>query len=123
MTPAGKKVVGFLGIVLVLGGVAHSIGVSHLYFTKGLPDLDRVLLDVWIAEAQLVGGVLFLIGRTKPDPRPWLIGAALMVWTYAIPFLPVLIHRAKPIFWVMPTLYSVASAVAVRWARRQAARS
>jgi hypothetical protein len=109
-----------LGTLLVLGGIVHSGGVSHLYFTKGLPDLNRILLDVWIAEAQIVAGVLFLIGRKKTDPRPWLIGAGLMVWTWAIPFLPILIHRAQPIFWVMPTLYSIASVVAVRWAGRQA---
>ena len=103
----------------MLGGIAHSLGVTHLYVTKGLPDLNRVRLDVWIAEAQIVGGVLLLIGRKRPDARTWFIGAGIMVWTWAIPFLPVLIHRAKPIFWVMPTLYSVACLVAVRWAGRQ----
>jgi hypothetical protein len=120
MTSAVKKLVGILGTVLVLGGLAHSIGVSHLYLTKGAPDLNRILLDVWIAEAQLVGGALFLISRKKPDPRPWCIGAALMVWTYAVPFVPVLLHRAKPIFWIMPTLYSLASLVAVLRAGKSA---
>jgi hypothetical protein len=106
-----------LGVILLLGGLAHTIGVSHLYFTRGLPEPNRVLLDVWIAEAQILGGALFLIGRRKP--RPWVMGAALVVWTWAIPFLPVLVHRARPIFWVMPTLYSAASLVAVRSVRRE----
>jgi hypothetical protein len=119
----GSRFVGALGLVLVLGGLAHTFGVSRLYVTSGVPDVNRVLLDVWIAEAQIVGGALFLVGRKRGNPRSWFFGAAILVWTWAIPFLPVLIHRAKPIFWVMPTLYSVASAVAVRRARRQAAKS
>jgi hypothetical protein len=107
-----NRLILILGIVLVLGGVAHSIGVSRRYLIAGLPDLNRVLLDIWIAEAQLAGGALFLVGRNKPDPRPWLLAASLMIWTWAIPFLPVLLHRAKPIFWIMPTLYSLASLAA-----------
>jgi hypothetical protein len=102
-----------LGLVLVLGGIAHSVGVVRLYVLKGLPDLNRVLLDVWIAEAQMAAGALFLIGRSKPGPRPWLIGATLILWTYGVPFLPVLIHRAPPIFWVMPVVYLSASLIAV----------
>jgi hypothetical protein len=115
-----KRFVLGLGVVLLLGGVSHSFGVLHRYATKGVPVLDRVLLDIWIAEAQLVGGALFLVGRKRLDPSPWCIGAALTVWTWAIPFLPILIHRARPIFWVIPTLYSLASAAAVRWAGKQA---
>jgi hypothetical protein len=119
MTSYAKKLVGILGVILVLGGIAHSVGVTHRYLTKGLPDHNRVLLDVWIAEAQLVGGVLLLVGRKMPAPRPWLVAAGLVVWTWAIPFLPVLVHRAKPIFWVMPTLYSLACLAAIRSAGRQ----
>jgi hypothetical protein len=120
---SGRRLVGILAMVLLLGGFAHAVGVSRRYFSTGMPDLNRVLLDVWIAEAQIVGGALFWIGRKKSDPHPWTIGAALIVWTWAIPFLPVLIHRARPIFWVMPTLYSIAGLVAVRWARSQATTS
>jgi hypothetical protein len=98
-----------LGALLVLGGVAHTIGVARLYAVKGLPDANRILLDVWIAEAQIVGGALFLVGR-----RTWTTAAAFVVWAWAIPFLPVLVHRAKPIFWVMPILYSALSAAALR---------
>ena len=34
-----------LGVVLVLGGVAHTAGVTRLYVTQGVPDANRVLLD------------------------------------------------------------------------------
>jgi hypothetical protein len=102
-----------LGTVLLLGGIAHSLGVLQLYVAKGLPDLNRILLDVWIAEAQIIGGSLFLVASKSANPRPWLICAALAVWSYALPFLPVLIHRAKPIFWILPSVYSVLSLLVV----------
>jgi hypothetical protein len=95
-----------LGWLLLLGGLAHSVGVAHLYFTKGVPDANRILLDVWIAEAQLAGGVLFLVGAR--------LAGAIMVWSWALPFLPVLLMRAKPIFWVMPIVYSLLSAIVLR---------
>jgi hypothetical protein len=107
-----------LGVLLLLGGLAHSVGVSHLYVTHGVPSLDRVLLDVWIAEAQLGAGGLLLIAARRPEPHPWVVGASLIVWSWALPFLPVLIQRARPIFWVMPTLYSVACLAALVRSRR-----
>src|SRR5262245_36999423 len=96
-TLLARRVCLALGTVLVLGGLAHSFGVSRLYLSRGFPDFNRVLLDVWIAEAQIVGGALFLLAARNRDPRPLSVGGALLVWTYAIPFLPVLIQRAKPI--------------------------
>jgi hypothetical protein len=66
-----------LGATLLLGAMAHSFGVCRLYLTRGMPDLNRVLLDVWIAEAQAVGGALFLLGRRRPDSLPWILAAAL----------------------------------------------
>jgi hypothetical protein len=106
-----------LGSILILGGVAHSLGVARLYLTHGVPHANRVLLDAWIAEAQIFGGILFVIGARRADARPWVLGGALMVWSWALPFLPVLVHRARP-FWVMLVMYSVLGAVAVRSAWR-----
>jgi hypothetical protein len=100
--------------VLLLGGAAHTAGVLHLYVKAGVPDANRVLLDVWIAEAQLAAGALFVKAARSAEPRPWALGAALLVWSYAVPFLPVLVRRAPPIFWVMPSLYTLASAALVK---------
>src|SRR5271163_2289698 len=88
------------GVVLLLGGAAHTGGVTRLYVRSGVPDANRVLLDIWIAEAQLAAGALFIKAARSAEPGPWTIGAALVLWSYAIPFLPVLMGRAPPIFWV-----------------------
>ena len=120
MKGAARRLCLGLGVAMLLGGVAHTIGVGHLYVTKGWPDLNRILLDVWIAEAQLAGGFLFIKASRSDDPRPWSVGAAAIVWSYTIPFLPVLVHRAPVVFWVAPTLYSLVSAwllVTIRWPR------
>ena len=55
-----NRLLQMLGIVLLLGGLGHSLGIVHLYVTSGIPDTNRVLLVVWIAEAQLLGGGLYL---------------------------------------------------------------
>jgi hypothetical protein len=102
------------GVVLLLGGAAHTAGVTRLYVKSGVPDANRVLLDVWIAEAQLAVGALFIKAARSAEPRPWTLGAALVIWSYAIPFLPVLVRRAPPIFWVPPSLYALVSLALVR---------
>ena len=40
----------------MLGGLAHSAGVIHFSVVDGVPDANRVMLDVWIAEPQLLAG-------------------------------------------------------------------
>jgi hypothetical protein len=110
MNGRARRLCLWLGVTMLLGGIAHTIGVGHLYVTKGWPDLNRILLDIWIAEAQLAGGSLFVRAARSKDPMPWIFGAAAAVWSYAIPFLPVLVHRAPVVFWVPPSLYSLLSA-------------
>jgi hypothetical protein len=39
-----RRLAVYVGVVLVLGGTAHSAGVIHRYVTHGLPDLNRMLL-------------------------------------------------------------------------------
>jgi hypothetical protein len=119
MTDRAKKWLLRLGAVLLLGGAAHTAGVTRLYVTQGVPDANRVLLDAWVAEAQLVAGALFLKAARSAEPRPWAVGGAITVWTYAIPFLPVLVGRAPPVFWVPPITYSLASAALVFPARHR----
>jgi hypothetical protein len=109
-----------LGLVLLLGGAAHTLGVAHFYATHGVPSLNRVLLDVWIAEAQLGAGYLFVKGARSRTPRPWSVGAILILWSYALPFLPVLFHRAPPIFWIAPSVYVLLSLAVLERLRRRA---
>jgi hypothetical protein len=84
--------------VLVLGGLGHSAGVGYLYFTDGVPEANRVLVDVWIAEAQLFGGALYVAAsRALAHQRSWralAIAGAITVIGYAAPMLPVLVARA-----------------------------
>ena len=105
----------WFGIALVLGGLAHSAGVAHLYVTQGVPDANRVLLDVWIAEAQLLGGGLYLAAwrgrRVGRSGRGFVAFGALTVIGWAVPILPVLFARAPVIFRVPPLVYLVLSAV------------
>ena len=101
------------GTILVLGGLAHSVGVGHLYFTAGIPEANRVLLDIWIAEAQLLGGLLFLVaGRTSDDRNSFrrltIFGALIMIG-FALPMLPVLFSRAPIIFSVPALIYLLLS--------------
>ena len=121
MSDRAKKRLSWFGVVLLLGGIAHTFGVTRLYVTSGVPDANRVLLDAWIAEAQFVAGALFIKAARSAEPRPWTIGAALVVWSYAIPFLPVLVRRAPPIFWVPPIVYTLASLALVRSAAPRSA--
>lgn len=117
----GKSLRFALGCVLVLGGLAHSAGVLHLYVAKGLPDANRILLDAWIAEAQLCGGALFVASTRTTAPSAFTLAGAAFVWSYAVPFLPVLLGRAPAIFWIAPITYLVLSAIAVvrsLWRRR-----
>jgi hypothetical protein len=107
-----------LGTVLLLGGLAHSAGVARLYATTGVPDANRVLLDVWIAQAQLLSGALyFAAGRRARAGRQWRALAAfgaLTIITFSMAMLPVLIARAPVMFRVPPIAYSIAS-LAILW--------
>ena len=91
-----------LGITLILGGVGHSAGVIHLYITQGIPEINRVLLDAWVAEAQILSGALYVASfRARRAGSPWRsssVGGALMLLAYAVPFIPVLFRRAPMVF-------------------------
>ena len=104
-----------MGVVLVLGGLGHSGGVIHLYATAGVPDANRVLLDIWIAEAHFVSGGLYLAAsRALQAGSRWRalssFGALSMIGL-TIAILPVLFTRAPPIFRVPPVIYLVSSLV------------
>jgi hypothetical protein len=111
-----------LGIVLLLGGVAHSAGVARLYATQGVPDANRVLLDIWIAQVQLLSGGLYLVAaRNARAGRAWrslAIFGALMIIGFSVAILPVLFARAPMIFRIPPIIYSGVSAVLLVGAAR-----
>ncbi len=104
-----------LGVALVLGGVAHTAGVTRLYVTQGVPDANRVLLDIWIAQAQLLSGGLYVAAaRNARAGQAWrslATFAALTIAGFSIAILPVLFARAPMIFRVPPIVYSTVSAI------------
>ena len=115
-----------LGVVLLLGGLAHSAGVVNLYVTHGVPDANRVLLDVWIAQAQLLAGGAYVAAARRARPpklgsesasgggwRGLAIFAALTIIGFSIAMLPVLVARAPLYFSVPPIVYSIASAFVI----------
>jgi hypothetical protein len=101
------------GIILMLGGLGHSAGVLHFYAAAGVPDADRVLLDVWIAEAQLLGGSLYLAAssasRSGKPSRAWAIFGALTIIGFTVPLIPVLFSRAPTVFRIPAVIYLLLS--------------
>jgi hypothetical protein len=104
-----------LGVVLILGGMAHTAGVVQLYVSRGVPDANRIMLDIWIAEAQLSSGALYVAAwRSRRAGSPWrglaAFGALTMIG-FAVPILPVLISRAPLHFWIPNIVYLAISVV------------
>lgn len=113
-----------LGIVLLLGGLGHSAGVLHLYLPAGFPEANRVLLDVWVAEAQLLGGGLYLAAsRASHAGKPsWVLTVfgALVMMGFTLPMLPVLFSRAPLVFGIPAVTYLLLSIwILAHTARRQ----
>ena len=106
----------------MLGGLAHSVGVGHLYFTAGIPEANRVLLDIWIAETQLLGDLLYLVaGRNSEDwelSRRLAVFGALIMIGFAIPMLPVLFSRAPIVFSVPAMIYLLLSVLVLLAAKK-----
>ena len=102
-----------LGAVLIIGGLGHFVGIIRFYLTQGVPDPNRVLLDVWIGEAQLIGGALYVAAfrAVRSHSRWQSLGTfgAVTIIGYAVPILPVLFARAPVLFRVPATVYLVLS--------------
>ena len=113
INPCFGRLMQVLGIILCLGGLGHTIGVTRFYIMQGIPDTNRVLLDIWIAEAQLFGGALYLAAyRALRLGRSWralAVCGALTVISYAGPFIPVLFSRDPIAFRIPPTIYFLLS--------------
>ena len=101
------------GIILLLGGLGHTIGVFRFYLTASVPEADRVLLDVWIAEAQLLGGGLFLAAcsasRAGKPSRALVFFGALTIIGFTLPLIPVLFSRTPIVFRIPAVIYLLLS--------------
>ena len=101
-----------LGITLLLGGLGHTVGVARLYLTSGVSDANRVMVDLFVAEAQfLAGGLYFSASRSASIVawRPLAGFAAVAAIGFALPSLIFLYSRAPAFFIVPPAVYLVAS--------------
>jgi len=103
------------GIVLLLSGLAHSGGVARFYLIAGVPDANRVLLDIWVAEGLILGGSLYLAAcsatRAGHSPRLLTIFGSLTIIGFTAPMTPVLISRAPIHFVMLTVIYLVLSLV------------
>jgi len=85
--------------------------------------VNRVLLDWWIGQAQLLGGGLYVAAwrasRRGAPARSAAIAGALVVIGYAAAFVPVLVMRAPVLFWIPASSYLVASLVVLVQSRSQ----
>jgi hypothetical protein len=101
------------GIALVLSGLGHSAGVLHFYMTEKVPDANRILLDIWIAEALFLGGGLYLAAtcgtHTGKLARTLAIFGSLTIIGCILPMIPVLFMRAPVVFRIPAVLYFVLS--------------
>jgi hypothetical protein len=104
-----SRTLAVLGAVLVLGGIGHSAGVGYLYLTAGRPEANRVMLDVWVAQAQLLGGGLYLgasrAARAGVAWRPLAFFGALTIIGFTVSVLPVLFSRAPVAFRIPAIIY------------------
>ncbi len=107
------RALGVLGVVLLLGGLGHSIGITHLYLTKGCPETNRLMFDLWIAQAQFIGGGLYVAASraigTGTAWRPLAFFAALTIVGFTVSVIPVLFSRGAVFFRIPPVIYLLAS--------------
>lgn len=108
-----RRFIKIFGLVLVLSGLGHSAGVLHFYLTEGVPDANRVLLDIWIAEALLLGGGLYLTASwgagAGKSSRALAIFGSLTIIGFTLPMIPVLFSRASWVFRIPAVLFLLMS--------------
>jgi len=109
------KMLKVLGITLLLGGLGHTVGVARLYLTSGVPEANRVMVDLWVAQAQfLAGGLYFSAARSTSAIAAWRPLAsfgAMAAIGFALPSFVLLYFRAPAFFLTAPAVYLVASVV------------
>lgn len=110
------------GVVLLLSGLAHSAGVARFYLIAGVPDANRVLLDVWVAEGLLLGGSLYLAAcrasHAGQSSRVLTVFGSLTIIGFTAPMTPVLISRAPIHFVLLTVIYLLLSSFILALAAR-----
>ena len=100
-------------MTLLLAGLGHSFGVMFLYLEAGVPDTNRVMLDVWVAEAQFLAGGLFVSAfrhfRSGVAWRTLALFAALTTIGFTAAILPALLSCRPLILSVPPICYLLCS--------------
>ncbi|MGF1469303.1 MAG: hypothetical protein ACFCGT_24555 [Sandaracinaceae bacterium] len=100
-----------LGWTLLVGGVAHAMGIASVFAFDGVPDSRRVTLLVYVGLLQVVGATLFLLSARRAGgawDRPLAGLAAVLTVAFAAFAVPNM--GDLPLFFGgMATLYGVAS--------------
>ena len=102
-----------LGVTLIAGGIGHLFGVARLYLASGWPDMTRLLVDLWVGQAQIAGGAFYVAAwRAAARGREWrtlgLAGVVIVLgWTALA--VPVLFMRAPLTFRIPATTYLILS--------------
>ena len=111
------RLIFLLGLTLVAGGLGHLFGVARLYLASGLPDMNRILIDLWVGQAQLAGGAFYVAAwRAAGRGREWrtlATAAAVIVLGWTTLAVPILFMRAPITFRIPATVYLILSAVIV----------
>jgi hypothetical protein len=99
------------GIVLLLGGTAHTFGLLWFYATHGTPEGHRVALHLFVAYAQWVAGALDVIAsvglrRGEPWARAPLSVGALLAVAFGATAFP-LLSGGPRLLQVAPAIYLV----------------
>ena len=100
-----------LGVTLIAGGIGHLFGVARLYLASGWPDMTRLLVDLWVGQAQLAGGAFYVAAAmASARGREWktlaLAGAVIVLgWTMLA--VPILFVRASLAFRIPALTYMV----------------
>ncbi|WP_437673508.1 hypothetical protein [Sorangium sp. So ce131] len=110
--PALASLTVALGVVLLLGGTAHSAGVLRAFAAKGIPGGDRAAYLAFISLIHWTAGALdVLAGRGLRRGEPWTRGvltiSGLLVTAWGCVELPLLVD-APLLLRVMPVLYPAA---------------
>jgi hypothetical protein len=117
------RAVKLAGIVLLLGGTAHAVGVLHRLATKGVPDGHRVAFLAFISFVHWTSGALDLVAsgglrRAEAWATRVLAVSSLLVTAYGVTVSP-LLTASGALFRIMPVLYPAVHLVllAVVWRR------
>jgi hypothetical protein len=105
------RAVKLTGVVLLLGGTAHTAGVLHRFTAMGVPDGHRTAYLAFIAFVQWTCGVLDVLAsdglrRAEPWATRVFVVSTLLVTAYGVTVSP-LLTASGALLRIMPVLYPV----------------